>query len=108
MLAVIREIFSSWSRELDFRPVACGIGFGGPVDFRTQTVTLSTHVGGWDQYPLVPEMAQLTGVPTIMDNDANVGALGEACYGAARNTRSSFYMTLSTGIGGGIIIDGSV
>jgi glucokinase len=108
MLAVIREIFSSWSRELGFRPEACGIGFGGPVNFATQTVTLSTHVGGWDEYPLVPEIAQMTGVPTIMDNDANVGALGEAYYGAAKDTRSSFYMTLSTGIGGGIIIDRSL
>ena len=108
MVAVIREIFSSWSREMGFRPTACGIGFGGPVDFKTQTVTLSTHVGGWDQYPLVPEIAQLIGVPTIMDNDANVGALGEAHFGAATKTRSSFYMTLSTGIGGGIIVDGSL
>jgi glucokinase len=108
MLASIREIFSVWSQERDFRPAACGIGFGGPVDYPSQTVTLSTHVGGWDQYPLVPEIAQVTGVPTVMDNDANVGALGEAYYGAAKNTRSSFYMTLSTGIGGGIVIDRSV
>ncbi|MFL6448836.1 MAG: ROK family protein [Bryobacteraceae bacterium] len=108
MLGAIREIYSKWSRELDFHPNACGIGFGGPVDFRTQTVTLSTHVGGWDQYPLVPEIAELTGAPTVMDNDANLGALGEAYYGAAKETESSFYMTLSTGIGGGIIINRSV
>jgi glucokinase len=108
MLGAIREIYSKWVRELDFRPTACGIGFGGPVDFRTQTVTLSTHVGGWDQYPLVPEIAELTGARTVMDNDANVGALGEAYYGAAKNTGSSFYLTLSTGIGGGIVIDRSI
>ncbi len=108
MIAAIRDIYSQWSGELDFRPDACGIGFGGPVDFKSQTVTLSTHVGGWDQYPLVPEVARLTGAPTIMDNDANVGALGEAYYGAAKNTASSFYLTLSTGIGGGIIIERSV
>ena len=108
MIAAVREIHSKWVRDLDFRPAACGIGFGGPVDFKTQTVTLSTHVGGWDQYPLVPEIAQLTGAPAIMDNDANVGALGEAYYGAAKNTASSFYLTLSTGIGGGIIIERSL
>jgi len=108
MVAGIREIYFRWQNELQFRPDACGIGFGGPVDFASQTVTLSTHVGGWDGYALVPEISQLTGVPTIMDNDANVGALGEAYYGAAKNTRSSFYMTLSTGIGGGIIVDRSV
>lgn len=108
MVATIREIYSQWSRELDFRPGVCGIGFGGPVDFKSQTVTLSTHVGGWDLYPLVPEIAELTGAPTIMDNDANVGALGEAYHGAAKNTASSFYMTLSTGIGGGIIVERSI
>ncbi len=108
MVAAIREIYSQWQRDLHFHPDACGIGFGGPVDFASQTVTLSTHVGGWDGYALVPEISRLTGVPTIMDNDANVGGLGEAYYGAAKNTRSSLYMTLSTGIGGGIIVDGSV
>jgi glucokinase len=72
MLGAIREIYSNWLRELEFCPTVCGIGFGGPVDFRTQTVTLSTHVGGWDQYPLVPEISELTGAPTVMDNEANV------------------------------------
>src|SRR3954451_8098489 len=108
MLCAIREIYSRWSGELDFRPTACGIGFGGPVEFKAQRVTLSTHVGGWAQYPLVEEIAEFTGAPTLMDNDANVGALGEAFYGASKNTQSSFYLTLSTGIGGGIIIDRSV
>lgn len=108
MLQSIREIYSLWSRELNFSPSRCGIGFGGPVDFASQTVTQSTHVGGWDNYPLVPEIRQLTGAPTLMDNDANVGALGEALYGAARETSSCFYMTLSTGIGGGIIINRTV
>lgn len=108
MIASIRDIYSRWARELEFRPAACGIGFGGPVDFKSQTVTLSTHVGGWDHFPLVPEIAELTGAPTIMDNDANVGALGEAYHGTAKNMASSFYMTLSTGIGGGIIVERSV
>jgi len=108
MVAAIRDIYSQWSRELDFHPDGCGIGFGGPVDFKSQTVTLSTHVGGWDQYPLVPQISELTGAPTVMDNDANVGALGEAHYGAAKNASSSFYLTLSTGIGGGIIVERSI
>lgn len=108
MVAAIREIYSRWRGELDFSPDACGVGFGGPVDFPSQTVTLSTHVGGWDRYPLVPEISELTGVRAIMDNDANVGALGEAYHGASKTTRSSLYLTLSTGIGGGIIIDRSI
>lgn len=104
MLEQIAEIFDRWRLQHGFRPDRCGIGFGGPVDFPSQTVTLSTHVGGWAQYPLLNKVEQLTGVKAIMDNDANVGALGEALYGAGRDADPLFYMTLSTGIGGGIII----
>jgi glucokinase len=52
-------------------------------------------------------MGKTFGVPVIMDNDANVGALGEGIYGAGRGARPLFYMTLSTGIGGGIVLDDS-
>ena len=86
-----------------------GVVFGGPVDFARQTVALSTHVGGWSDTPLTEILAERYGVPTVMDNDANVGALGEGVYGAGRGFRPLFYMTLSTGIGGGILLaDGSV
>jgi glucokinase len=84
----------------------CGIGFGGPVEFDTQRVALSTHVGGWSDFDLPSELQKSLGVLPVMDNDANVGALGEACYGGGRGYRPLFYMTLSTGIGGGIIISG--
>ena len=86
-----------------------GIGFGGPVDFASQTVALSTHVGGWSNTPLTEMLSKRYSVPTVMDNDANVGALGEGVYGAGRGHRPLFYMTLSTGIGGGILLaDGSL
>jgi glucokinase len=108
MFSQIREIVLSWRLQESFQPDVCGIGFGGPVDFPSQTVTLSTHVEGWAAYPLVPNIAELIGAPTIMDNDANVGGLGEAMYGAGKQLPYIFYMTLSTGIGGGIILNGSV
>jgi glucokinase len=101
MLAQIESIVSDW--KLD----RCGIGFGGPVDFAAQKVTLSTHVGGWADFPLVERLNALFRVPVVIDNDANVGALGEAIYGAGRGARPMFYMTLSTGIGGGIVLDDS-
>jgi glucokinase len=101
MLARMDTIISQWrsSHAID----RCGIGFGGPVDFERQTVTLSTHVAGWDDHPLVETISRLSGAPVVMDNDANVGALGEGVYGAGRGARPLFYMTLSTGIGGGIL-----
>jgi glucokinase len=103
MFQQIEEILHSWQTMHGFRPDRCGIGFGGPVDFPTQTVTLSTHVAGWVQYPLVENIQRLTGTRVLMDNDANVGALGEAVHGAGRGADPLFYMTLSTGIGGGIV-----
>jgi glucokinase len=103
MFAQIAEVLDSWRTAHQFFPERCGIGFGGPVDFPTQTVTLSTHVAGWIQYPLVQNIERLTGARVLMDNDANVGALGEAVHGAGQHADPLFYMTLSTGIGGGII-----
>ncbi len=87
----------------------CGIGFGGPVQYASQTVALSTHAAGWNDFPLVDRIRDLVRGPVAIDNDANVGALGEATYGAGRGYLPLFYMTLSTGIGGGIVLhDGSV
>ncbi len=100
MLARIAEIVEPWG-FFD----RCGIGFGGPVDFANQRVALSTHVGGWNDFPLVEQIRQVANAPVIVDNDANVGALGEAMHGAGRGQRPMFYMTLSTGIGGGIVLD---
>jgi glucokinase len=101
MLEQILSIASAWKFE------RCGIGFGGPVDYPTQTVTLSTHVSGWGGFPLLKKIEDAFGVPVRMDNDANVGALGEANHGAGRGARPMFYMTLSTGIGGGIVLEDS-
>ncbi len=100
MLGQIREIAVAWSGEYRFE--RCGIGFGGPVNFAAQRVVLSTHVGGWRDFDLCGFVRDLTGAPCIMDNDANVGAIGEAEFGAGRGYSPLFYMTLSTGIGGGI------
>jgi glucokinase len=106
MLGQIQRIVTEWRR--DFRFERCGIGFGGPVDFAAQRVVLSTHVGGWRGFDLCGFVRELAGAPAVMDNDANVGAIGEAEYGAGRGYSPLFYLTLSTGIGGGIYEDGRV
>jgi glucokinase len=106
MLAQIGETLRQWGRE--FRFERCGIGFGGPVNFASQRVVLSTHVGGWQDFDLCGYIRELTGAPVVIDNDANVGALGEAQFGAGKGCSPLFYMTLSTGIGGGIYEEGRV
>lgn len=106
MLERIEQIVNGWRNDINL--LRCGIGFGGPVNFATQRVTLSTHVGGWQNFDLTGWVQSTLGVPAIMDNDANVGALGEATYGAGTGHTPVFYMTLSTGIGGGIIHEGQI
>ena len=101
MLPHIEEIASQWSRE--FRWTAIGVGFGGPVDFAKQKVVLSTHAGGWQDFDLPGWLRDRFHAPVVMDNDANAGALGEGFHGAGQGVRPLFYMTLSTGIGGGIL-----
>jgi glucokinase len=106
MLAQIAGTLRQWGREYRFE--RCGIGFGGPVNFASQRVVLSTHVSGWHDFDLCGFVHELTGALVVMDNDANVGALGEAQFGAGKGCSPLFYMTLSTGIGGGIYEDGRV
>jgi glucokinase len=106
MLEQVVATGREWKRDVPF--TRCGIGFGGPVDFGQQRVALSTHVGGWNDFHLTEFLARELSVPAIMDNDANAGAMGEAIYGAGRGHSPLFYMTLSTGIGGGIYSDGKV
>jgi glucokinase len=103
MLGQIESIVRGWREQT--RIDGCGIGFGGPVQAGRKRVALSTHVGGWQDYPLVEHMETLVKAPTVMDNDANAGALGEALYGAGRGALPLFFMTLSTGIGGGIVLE---
>jgi glucokinase len=107
MLPQLGALLRDWTRESHID--RCGIGFGGPVSFDKQRVVMSTHAGGWGDFDLPAFVADIAGVRPIMDNDANAGALGEALYGAGRGHLPLFYMTLSTGIGGGIVLpDGSV
>ena len=106
MLSQLAAMTRAWRADLTFDN--CGVGFGGPVDFAAQRVALSTHVGGWRDFPLTAHLENELGIPVIMDNDANVGAVGEATHGAGQGADPLFYLTLSTGIGGGIYSAGNV
>ena len=106
MLEQLERIVGNWRRDLTFE--RCGIGFGGPVNFAAQRVVLSTHVSGWSDFNLCGFVREVSGAPAVMDNDANVGAVGEARFGVGKGYSPVFYMTLSTGIGGGIYEDGRV
>lgn len=81
----------------------CAVGFGGPVDFATQRVIYSTHVAGWNDFDLVGEIRRRFRAPVVIDRDSMVGALGEGLYGRGVGFRPLFYITLSTGVGGGFL-----
>src|SRR4051812_28173758 len=104
MGAQIAEIAGAWRRQ--FPLGRFGIGWGGRVAFAARGVVLSPHVGGGRDFALCGFVRGGAGVPAVMDNDANVGAIGEAEFGAGKGRSPLFYMTLSTGIGGGIYESG--
>lgn len=89
-------------------PVAVGVSFGGPVDVAEGRVRLSHHVPGWEDFLLRAWLAQRFAAPVAVENDANVAALGEWRFGAGQGCASLLYITVSTGIGGGWILDGRV
>ncbi|MBW4422415.1 MAG: ROK family protein [Myxacorys californica WJT36-NPBG1] len=88
------------------QPAAIGVSFGGPVDASTGNVRLSHHVPGWENIPLASLLSKEFGVAVSVDNDANVAALGEHRFGAGQGCDSLMYITVSTGVGGGWILDG--
>ena len=88
------------------KPGAIGVSFGGPVDATTGTVRLSHHVPGWENTPLRQLLETEFGAPVRVDNDANVAALGEYRFGAGEGYDSILYITISTGGGGGWILNG--
>jgi len=90
------------------KPDAIGISFGGPVDATTGLVRLSHHVPGWENVPLKQLFEEDYNVPVSIDNDANVAAIGEYRFGAGQGYDSLFYITISTGVGGGWIINGKL
>ncbi|MBI4674387.1 MAG: ROK family protein [Chloroflexi bacterium] len=89
-------------------PDAIGVSFGGPVRASAGWVVLSHHVPGWENTPLRDQLASLFETRVVVDNDANVAALGEARFGAGQGCASLFYVTVSTGVGGGWILNGEI
>lgn len=85
-----------------------GIGFGGPTDDASNTVITSHQIAGWDGFPLADWVSDVVGVPAVLCNDADVAGLAEALFGAGKGLSPIFYITVGTGVGGGLIIDGQI
>jgi glucokinase len=87
------------------RLVVCGAGCGGPMSPGGEDVS-PLNIAGWRSFPLRSRLAALTGLPTFVDNDAKALALGEGWVGAAAGRADFIAMVVSTGVGGGIVLDG--
>ena len=88
------------------RPAALGLSVPGPLHIATGTVIDAPNLAGWADVPIVERLAEGFGVPVILENDANAAALAEWRFGAGQGTRHFVYLTMSTGIGAGLILDG--
>lgn len=85
--------------------IACGVGSGGPMSAGGEEVS-PLNIAGWRSFPLRRRLVAATGLPTTVDNDAKALALGEGWVGAAVGERHFVAMVVSTGVGGGIVLDG--
>ena len=99
--SVVSEIVERATEQ----PIACGGGCGGPMEFGGRTVS-PLNIHGWRRFPLRARLAALVGVPVAVDNDAKALAVGEGWVGAARGCDDYLAMVVSTGIGGGLVLDG--
>jgi len=85
-----------------------GVGAPAPVDYDTGVVYSAPNLPGWHEIPLGPRLEKEFGVPVRVDNDVNLGTLGEWSLGAGRGCRHMVGIFVGTGVGGGIIIDGKL
>ncbi len=88
----------------DARPVVCGVGCGGPMDRHRGTVS-PLNIAAWRHFPLRARLEELTGLVVALDNDAKALALGEGWTGAAQHRQNFLAMVVSTGVGGGLVVD---
>ena len=107
IIEIVEKIKKATFTNVAFR-TAVGIGIAGQIDFKRGIVLSSPNMSGWENVPLRNILEKELKIPVILDNDAHCFVLGEACFGSARNYKHIIGLTLGTGIGGGIIIDGKL
>lgn len=104
-MATLFDVIETLRKESD--PVAVGIGGAGMVDFEAGVMRFAPNLA-WRELPVRDMVSERTGLPCILDNDANAACWGEYRFGAGRGYRHLLLLTVGTGIGGGIVADGAL
>jgi glucokinase len=102
-----RELASAYQQD-GGKVGSIGFGFGGIVRRSTRDPFLCLHEQGWGEVSVVDTLEKEFGVPVAVENDCKLAALAEAHFGAGKGHRTVFYMTVGTGVGGGIVRDGRI
>lgn len=102
----LREALPAIAKQ--HRVAGVGVGFGGPVDWRMGRIAKSHQIEGWSGFDLAGWIRGLVEAPVYIDNDANVATLGEAHHGAGCGLNPVFYVTLGSGVGGGLVWNGRI
>jgi glucokinase len=97
MVKLVEEV---WLEDVD----AIGVSSPGPLDSHTGVVMATPNIKEWKDFPLTASLEQRFGVPAFLDNDANLAALAEWKFGAGRGHHDVLFLTVSTGVGGGVIL----
>jgi glucokinase len=87
---------------------AVGVGCPGPLDIRGGLVVAAPNIKGMENYPIRDRLSAAVKLPAVLENDANAAAFGEYLCGAGAGTRNMVMLTLGTGVGGGVIVEGQV
>ena len=99
---LVETIHSVWPKEEAV--IAIGMAAPGPLDPHTGVILATPNIPEWHDFPLAEKLSRQFNVPVVLNNDANLAALGEWKFGAGRGHHDVLYLTVSTGIGGGVII----
>ena len=106
--AICDQIKIALAQWAGIRWRAAGVGFGGPVDWRSGRICCSHQVDGWKDLNFRSWLENLIDAPVAVENDANLAALAEARYGAGYDFNPVFYTNSGSGVGGGLIVDGQI
>ncbi len=100
---LVKAIEAVWPKDRSV--TAIGMASPGPLDPDAGVVLAAPNIPEWRDFPLTEKLSKHFGVPAHLDNDANLAALGEWKFGAGRGHHNALYLTISTGIGGGVIVN---